>query len=460
MKSFLILVGVLALGVLNLQATQPACIRAVHYRFSTPDPAGDPFWERRNHDDSSWRTAAELAEIGAAVEKEKPADVYLRIDVDHTPESLNNFYFRARCGGPLEIYVNGVKAGGAAHPSEDWQDYTITPRRPETLGPNVYALHCRAGGGAFALEARAEPWVTTDDGQWRPAPVLPDLMRDAEVCAGPDGTYYLTATTGDDEFLLPNPKVWLISPGIQVFRSRDLRHWTSLGYVWTIERDATWAKEFGTFSDRGPARGIFAPEIRYHDEKFWLNYSVNNATPHRFFGIGMLVADRPEGPYRETTPGKPLTEGFDSNVFIDDDGAPFLLKQGGEIAALTPDYAGVAGAFRSLRPSNYPSVGYEGVDLFKFRGKYYLTSAEWNVHADGKVSYDSMVASSDHREGPYGERYCALRFGGHNGYFEGPDGQLYATVWCYPDGDPHWQRVSIVRMDLGEDGRFHLVKTP
>jgi hypothetical protein len=39
--------------------------------------------------------------------------------------------------------------------------------------------------------------------------------------------------------------------------------------------------------------------------------------------------------------------------------------------------------------------------------------------------------------GPYGPRQCALRFGGHNGYFKDSNGNVQATVWCYPDHDPH-----------------------
>ena len=253
-------------------------------------------------------------------------------------------------------------------------------------------------------------------------------------------------------FLKPNPNYWLINSGIQVFRSTDLITWKSLGYVWTFDKDGTWNKEFGKFGGRGPARAIFAPEIKYHKGKYWINYSVNNVTGKRSFGIGLLYSDKPEGPHQEVSPDHPLTDGFDSNLFFDEDGAVYLLKHGGEIARLKDDMSGIAGTFHHLSPANYPNVGYEGVHLLKHKGRYYLTSADWNVHRDGKVSYDSMVAVADHIDGPYGNRYCALRYGGHNSYFSGPDGQLYATIWCYPDQDEHWQKVSILKMSLGRGG--------
>lgn len=401
-----------------------------------------------------------MAEIGSYVTKEKPEEVFLRIEVNHTAATLNNFYFRVKHSGSFEIYVNGKKSGGSEGASISFNDYMITPRRPEVIGENVYAIHFKNKNGAapaFEIEAKNSLWESSDEGEWRPQPVLPDLMRDAEVCKGPDNTYYMVGTTGTDEFLMPGPKYWLINQGIQVFSSKNLKDWKLLGYVWTFEKDATWNKAYGAFGDRKPARGIFAPEIKYHDKKFWINYSVNNVKDDRFFGIGLLVADQVEGSYKEVSPTKPLTNGFDSNIFIDDDNTPYLLKQGGEIARLQPDFSGVKEPFRHLRAANYPQVGYEGVHLFKHKGKYYLTSAEWNVHQDGKVSYDSMIASSDHIYGPYGNRYCALRFGGHNGYFTDDHNNVYATIWCYPDGDHHWQRVSIVKMQLDKNGHFKML---
>ena len=158
------------------------------------------------------------------------------------------------------------------------------------------------------------------------------------------------------------------------------------------------------------------------------------------------------------SPDKPIADGFDPSLFEDDDGTVYLLKQGGEIAPLKPDMTGIAEPFRALPAANYPFVGYEGVSLFKRAGRYYLAAADWNVHADGGQSYDCMLASATNIFGPYGSRYNALRFGGHNGWFQDGDGNWNATVWCYPDHDPHWQKVSIVRMNFGTDGQFHIAK--
>jgi hypothetical protein len=63
------------------------------------------------------------------------------------------------------------------------------------------------------------------------------------------------------------------------------------------------------------------------------------------------------------------------------------------------------------------------------------------------------VAVATNLFGPYGPRQCALRFGGHNGYFEDANGKLFASVWCYPDHDAHWQKVSIVPMRIQTEAK-------
>jgi hypothetical protein len=435
---------------------------SIRYVLTQPDGGEDTFWTWPNHHDGAWKQAASFQDVGTAIRNARATQAWIRIDTLLTAESINNSYFRIRHSGPMDLYVNGLKRITAKSASPDFGDYPSGRRRPETLGRNIYAIHFQHTDGAdpvLDIEWHSNPWFTAPEPKQFPDPVLPDAIRDAQVCRGPDGTYYLTGTTGDEAFLKPGPDAWLRSPGIQVFKSTDLRQWQSLGWVWTFERDGTWNKEFGTFSGRGPARGIFAPEIHYLKGKFWLVYSVNHTTAKHRFGIGLACADRPEGPWREMSPDAPLTDGFDPNLFEDDDGKVYLLKHGGEISQFSEDMTRLITPPRQLKAENFPTVGYEGVSLFKHDGRYYLTAAEWNVHADGTQSYDSMVSVSTNLLGPYGPRQCALRFGGHNGYFKDNNGNLHATIWCFPDHHPHWQKVSIIpmRMDPQSDKRPPLI---
>jgi hypothetical protein len=290
--SFYILFSILAVQ-LFANKTEEA-IQQIRYSFAQPD--GDEFWRFLNHDDSHWRLAKDASEIGIAVAKEKPAQVFVRIEVNHTPATLNNFYFEMKNSGSVDIYVNGTNAGGSIKESLTMTDYLIRRRRIDVLGKNIYAIHFKNNQNeavVFDLQIKNSEWICVDSSKNYPAPVLNILIRDAEVCKGGDGAYYLTGTTGDDTFLKPNPNYWLISPGIQVFRSTDLKNWKTLGNIWTFENDGTWNKDFGTFGGRGPARGIFAPEIKYNKGKYWISYSVNHSNKQHLFGIGLLWADKP-----------------------------------------------------------------------------------------------------------------------------------------------------------------------
>jgi hypothetical protein len=456
--ALLVFLTKIALSQVNVEAAvlsdkNPNFSYKIRYSFERPD--GDNFWRFLSHDDSSWKSAENTTELSNRVNAVNPTSLYLRITCDQKAETINNLYFNIKLNGKYVFCVNGTEVRSGNLKNNENKEITVPARRIEHIGTNIYIFEFKFDqpyDADFLIEILNSNWISFDDGSKKTSPVLDVLMRDAAACKGKDGAWYLTGTTGDDAFLLPNPNYWLINPGIQVFRSTDLQTWVSLGYVWTFEKDGTWNKDFGTFGGRGPARGIFAPEIKLIGEKYWINYSVNHTNDKHQFGIGLLWADNPQGPYHEVSPQALLTNGFDSNLFVDDDGTPYLLKHGGQIARLASDFSKVIEPFRKLKPANYPFVGYEGVFIFKFNRKYYLTSADWNIHSDGKISYDSMIAVSDNIYGPYSNRYCAIRYGGHNSYFIGPEGNLYATVWCYSDGNDNWQKVSIIKMELNKNG--------
>ncbi len=44
-----------------------------------------------------------------------------------------------------------------------------------------------------------------------------------------------------------------------------------------------------------------------------------------------------------------------------------------------------------------------------------------------------MVAIADSIYGPYDNRFCGIRFGDNNAYFQEPNNEWYTTAWCYPD---------------------------
>ena len=294
-----------------------------------------------------------------------------------------------------------------------------------------------------------EPTVPTDTGNVEvpaiPAvkPLLDLPMRDTSVTLAPDGYYYLTGTTGA-------PTWWTTNEGIRLWRSRDLKAWEPLGFVWTFDRDGTWQKRF----DSAGRRALWAPEIFHTHGTFWIAYSLNYDTA----GTGLLksTTGKPEGPYEDVKKDGPMTSGIDASLFEDDDGTVYFVWQDGRIAPMKPDMSGLAGPEYILAPSNFVHVGFEAAQVFKAHGRYYVSCAEFNP-ARPENRYDCMVASSDHLLGPYGPRYIASTTGGHNTFFKDKDGQWWSTYFGNDAAAPFRERAGLLRVHFDPDGKISVV---
>jgi beta-xylosidase len=181
------------------------------------------------------------------------------------------------------------------------------------------------------------------------------------------------------------------------FSSPDLVTWTKHEKI-VDTSDIKWAK-----------RAMWAPSIIGKDSKFYLFFSANDIQNNdQAGGIGVAVADKPEGPYKDHL-GKPLVDKFhhgaqpiDGFVFRDDDGKHYLIYGGWRhcnIARLKDDFTGFipfddGETFRSITPKGYV----EGPFVFKKNGKYYFMWSEggW-TGPDYRVAY----AVSDTLFGPH-----------------------------------------------------------
>lgn len=159
----------------------------------------------------------------------------------------------------------------------------------------------------------------------------------------------------------------------------DLRNWTDHGDVFRTTREAKWAG------------GSYAPTAIAAKGKVYL-YFPNNGS-----GVGVLVADRPEGPYKDPL-GKALISGstlcpmawcFDPVVFVDDDaaGSAYLMWGGGapygsnfRASALNADMISLKG---SLTTPSTPN-SFEGPFIHKYKGNYYL---HYPVQGSSNIEY-------------------------------------------------------------------------
>jgi beta-xylosidase len=301
---------------------------------------------------------------------------------------------------------------------------------------------------SFTALSRAEDAPSTSSEPKLPklAPLFDYPVRDTCVCLGPDDTYYLTGTTG-------HPTWWQTNDGgIRLWKSKDLKKWEPLGPVWTFEKNATWQKKEEKDEKGNPLRALWAPEVHYFKNTFWITYCINYS--HGGTGVLKSTSGKVEGPYVDIKPDGPLTDRIDASLYCDDDGKAYFVWQNGMIARLKDDMSGLAEEPRHLKPANAEQVGFEGAFLTKINGRYRLVCAEFNQHENGPATYDCMIAESDKLYGPYGDRYLAIPHGGHNMLFKDKDGGLWSTFFGSDPKAPFTERPAILPLEFDANGRI------
>lgn len=301
-----------------------------------------------------------------------------------------------------------------------------------------------------------------------PIPVVQPLfnyhLRDVAVCKGPEGKYYLTGTTDDN---------WGVADGIRVWESPDLKDWRLLGeeeFVWTFDDDASNAAQREIKIHKGRlVRGVWAPEIHYINDNFWITYSKSGG-----YGSGLLksTTGKAEGPYEDIKKDAALVDGIDATLFKDTDGSVWYIWGPGNMKKLSPDMMGFANDDPPVFPKDAAGkeVGYEGVNMYYLNGIYYLMAAEWNSEgpknghyfgnsnanrrsADGR--YDCMIAMSDQLTGPYSKAYIALPHGGHNIIFDDFEGNIWATMFGNDEAAAQFrENPAIVKMTVNNEKKL------
>ena len=234
---------------------------------------------------------------------------------------------------------------------------------------------------------------------------------------------------------------------------------------------------------------LWAPDSIEKDGKYYLFFSGNDAYPidrkggdmtvrkttdKKYGGIGVAVADKPEGPYKDLI-GKPLIDRF-WNVAQPIDQYVFKYKNqwymiyGGwrkcNLVQLSDD-------FKSLKPfpdgSMYKDMtpqGYvEGSVMFERKGKWYFMWSEGNW---GKGTYKVAYAMADTPFGPF-ERIGAVlendkdvaTGAGHHSVFNYPNTDDWYI--CYhrrpmPNYHRDHRMTCIDRLYFDKDGKIKPVK--
>ncbi len=154
---------------------------------------------------------------------------------------------------------------------------------------------------------------------------------------------------------------WFCMADYHVFSSEDLVNWHDHGIIGTQE-EIPWVNPKGY--------SMWAPDCVEKDGKYYF-YFPAGPKAGRGFGVGVAVADKPEGPFTfEAEPIKGIF-GIDPCVLIDDDGKSYIYWGGVSGAPLKDNMKELAD--KGQRMEGLPEGFKEGPFAFKKDGHYYLT---------------------------------------------------------------------------------------
>ncbi|MBE7177121.1 MAG: family 43 glycosylhydrolase [Mucilaginibacter polytrichastri] len=218
-------------------------------------------------------------------------------------------------------------------------------------------------------------------------PVFPGFYADPEGIVF-DKTYWIYPTYSD----LYEKQVFM-----DAFSSPDLVNWTKHPRI-VDTTSIKWAKI-----------AMWAPAIVKKDNKYYLFFAANDIQKDsEIGGIGVAVADKPEGPFKDLL-GKPLLnriinkgQPIDQFVFKDTDGTYYMIYGGWghcNIVKLKDDFTGFepdkhGKEFTEITPENYV----EGPFMFMRNGKYYFM---WSEGGWGGPDYKVAYAIADSPFGPF-----------------------------------------------------------
>jgi len=253
---------------------------------------------------------------------------------------------------------------------------------------------------------------------------------------------------GEDYYLVNSSFTYF--PALPIFHSRDLVSWTQIGSA--VDRPSQL-----DFKNLGVSRGVFAPDIGFHDGTWYL---VNTCVDcgENF----LLTAKSPAGPWSD-----PIWLGFDGidpSLFFDTDGRAWMVNNGPPEG--TPLYDGHRAIWlQQFDPKTKRLIGprtvlvnggtdiathprwIEGPHLLRHDGMYYLIAAE-----GGTQDQHSEVAFRSARiEGPYvpaprpiltqrdldPKRPDPITSAGHADFVTTPNGDWWASFLAtrpYTDG--------------------------
>lgn len=235
---------------------------------------------------------------------------------------------------------------------------------------------------------------------------------------------------------MADPHIHIFNDRAYLFSTRDIvpsQGWNMPDWqIWSSDDLVNWKKELTilpTDTYIGDSQFCFAPDAATKNDKYYFYFS------NHIHDSGVMVADQPEGPYKDAL-GKPLlpkeltdTHEYDISVPVDDDGEAYIIfgthnykSSFYHIAKLNPDMISLAEKPKpititgEMRTADKPNV-------HKHNGKYYLSvGANYAISDNIYGPYESRWSSEDDFH-PYGWNQRA-----HGNFFDWNNQSFY--TWC------------------------------
>lgn len=321
-------------------------------------------------------------------------------------------------------------------------------------------MHCSIRKGLCGIVLSALSWQLAGCANQPAASVLPHNPIFSGWYADPEATVfdhtywvYPTYSAPYDEQLY-----------FDAFSSTDLVHWTRHERVLEAA-SVPWAR-----------RAMWAPAVVRRGGKYYFFFAANDIQKDgEIGGIGVAVADRPDGPFKDLL-GKPLVERFhngaqpiDQFVFRDTNGADYLIYGGWRhcnLARLRPDFTGLlplpdGSFFQEITPAGYV----EGPFMFVRNGKYYFM---WSEGGWTGPDYSVAYAIGDSVHGPFTrigkileqDPDVATGAGHHSVLHDERTDRYYIVYHRRPLGETaaNHRVVCLESMEFEADGRIRPVK--
>jgi len=243
-----------------------------------------------------------------------------------------------------------------------------------------------APGGAAHV---SRVWVADNgDGTYRNPIIHADYSDPDVIRVGRD--FYMTASSFN------------AVPGLPILHSRDLVNWELVAHVYARQ------PPIDVYSKPQHGNGAWAPALREHGGEFYIFY------PDPDFGIYMVRAKHPAGPWSAPLLIKQVKGWIDPSPFWDDDGRAYLvsamsrsrssLKSSLILSRMAPDGMQLLDEGALVFDGHTQDETVEGPKLYKRNGYYYIFAP-----AGGVPTGWQLALRSKNIYGPYERKLVLAR---------------------------------------------------